>query len=191
MENPRGLMQYETVLLEGLPPHERHTVSYCKYGYEYQKHTDIWTNDDTWDPIPACSAEYPCEIRAEHGKHLVGVRSHPEKGMTTGPQTLEERYQIPEKLILDIFEPYFFFFEDQERQRNVEPTKVCDFVQPMLKVPPEPEPESDSDLPDLVSNSSSSDEDNERPEFQTPRDAANGTGSIMTMISQSMAGGAA
>ena len=184
MENPRGLMQYETVLLEGLPPHERHTVSYCKYGYEYQKHTDIWTNDDTWDPIPACSAEYPCEIRAEHGKHLVGVRAHPEKGMTTGPQTLEERYQIPEQLLQEIFNPYLFFYEEQQQRQGYSgaavPTLVSDFVQPMK--PPKPQEEDageeeDEDMPGLVSaSSSSSDEDEdermESQEFQTPRDVS-------------------
>lgn len=99
MENPRGLMQYETEILAELPPHTRHTVSYCKYGYEYQKHTHVWSNDDAWSPRPQCSAAEPCDVKREHGKHLAGVRQHPETGMVKGPKTLHERYQVPEQLV--------------------------------------------------------------------------------------------
>jgi len=43
MENPKARMRH-SYLISGLPKHERQTVSYCKYGFDYQKDTDIWTN---------------------------------------------------------------------------------------------------------------------------------------------------
>eukprot|EP01048_Picozoa_sp_COSAG05_P022799 COSAG05_NODE_4692_length_1407_cov_1.705657_2_plen_107_part_01 len=43
VENPRGLMRYDECL-KALPPHRIVAVCYCKYGFDYQKHTDIFTN---------------------------------------------------------------------------------------------------------------------------------------------------
>jgi len=123
-------------LLEQLPPHVRHTVSYCKYGFEYQKHTDIWTNDDSWEPEPACCVEYPCQTREKYGKHLAGVRTHPETGMYIAPQSLEERYRIPEALLEEIFAPYVYFFMEQyDNPLSVE-TSVPQFIQPVKSMKP-------------------------------------------------------
>ena len=47
MENPVGLMQYSEIV-DLLPPHTLATVSYCQYGFDYQKNTHIWTNDIEW-----------------------------------------------------------------------------------------------------------------------------------------------
>jgi hypothetical protein len=91
MENPQGRMRHSP-LLKALPHHRRVTVSYCKYGFDYRKHTDIWTNDFAWIPSPMCSAASPCDSVVD-GRHPVAVRAHP--GQETGPKTLHERYRIP------------------------------------------------------------------------------------------------
>ena len=43
------------------------TVTYCQYGLEYQKATDIWNNCYHWKPRPVCSARAPCHVRAPRG----------------------------------------------------------------------------------------------------------------------------
>jgi hypothetical protein len=98
MENPQGRMRHSP-LLAGLPPHRRVTVSYCKYGFHYQKHTDIWTNDMKWDPRAKCSKTLPC-VNMVDGRHPVSVRPHP--GQPSGPKTLHEKYRIPPELVQKI-----------------------------------------------------------------------------------------
>jgi hypothetical protein len=98
MENPQGRMRHSP-LLKALPHHRRVTVSYCKYGFDYRKHTDIWTNDFAWIPSPMCSAASPCDSVVD-GRHPVAVRAHP--GQETGPKTLHERYRIPPDLVRDV-----------------------------------------------------------------------------------------
>ena len=146
----------------GLPPHERHTVSYRDYGCDYPGGGDIYrcifTNDDIWKPFPCPAREFPA--------HLV-----------------PDDDQIPEQLLQEIFNPYLFFYEEQQQRQGYSgaavPTLVSDFVQPMK--PPKPREnageEEDEDMPGLVSaSSSSSDEDEdermESQEFQTPRDVS-------------------
>ena len=160
MENP----QSEAL---GLPPHERHTVSFCDYGRDYPGGGDIYrcifTNDDIWNP-------FPCEQRPQGA-------------------AVPDEDQIPEQLLQEIFNPYLFFYEEQQQRQGYSgaavPTLVSDFVQPMK--PPKPQEEDageeeEEDMPGLVSApSSSSDEDEdeedermESQEFQTPRDASSG-----------------
>jgi hypothetical protein len=59
IENPRGMMRKLPVMQE-LP---RKTVTYCQYGMDYQKATDIWNNCDSWKPKPVCSNKTPCPVR--------------------------------------------------------------------------------------------------------------------------------
>jgi hypothetical protein len=91
MENPQGRMRHSE-LLAGLPPHRRVTVSYCKYGFNYQKHTDIWTNDMKWDPRAKCSKTLLC-VNMVDGRHPRGVRRI---------GSLQERYRIPPELVQEI-----------------------------------------------------------------------------------------
>ena len=104
IENPRGRMQHETELFAMLPQHVKHTVTYCKYGFDYQKATHIWTNDFDWTPRPPCIKSNPCEHVYEHqpGKttHPRGIQAHP--GQQPIP-LLEERYRVPQQLINEIF----------------------------------------------------------------------------------------
>ena len=98
MENPVGLMQYSPII-ELLPPHTLATVSYCQYGFDYQKNTHIWTNDIEWAKKKAkkCSPSCP---KMKNGKHEYGVKKHPH--MKGAPKSLEERYQMPPALIEEI-----------------------------------------------------------------------------------------
>ena len=51
IENPRGMLR-KLPLLEGLT---RWTVTYCQYGDDRMKPTDLWTNITTWLPRVPCS----------------------------------------------------------------------------------------------------------------------------------------
>lgn len=50
IENPRGMMRH----LEVLKSYRRETVTYCQYGEQRRKPTDIWTNNEIWVPRPMC-----------------------------------------------------------------------------------------------------------------------------------------
>ena len=103
MENPKARMRH-SYLISGLPKHERQTVSYCKYGFDYQKDTDIWTNAEDWMPIPKCCKEFQCDFLKTTGRttHKAGVRTgNPEtmKYQEGGAKTLLDKYKIPPDLI--------------------------------------------------------------------------------------------
>ena len=85
-----------------LPPHRIVAVCYCKYGFDYQKHTGIFTNNFILKFLPKCSKADPYDKMVD-GKHTAEVRLHPETGMNTAPDGLKERYRIPPKLLENIF----------------------------------------------------------------------------------------
>ena len=95
IENPRGGMR-KMSWMQGLP---RYTVTYCKYGEERMKPTDIWTNHPAPDFKPPCKNGDPCHVSAP-------------RGAKTGTQALKgakERARIPVQLcehIVDICEKY-------------------------------------------------------------------------------------
>src|SRR5680860_95771 len=64
MENPRGILR-KMKCVEFLPYH--HTITYCQYGDDRMKPTDIWTNDKNWTPRPMCKNGNPCHISAPRG----------------------------------------------------------------------------------------------------------------------------
>lgn len=63
IENPRGMLR-KLPMLEGL---QRHTVTYCQYGDDRMKPTDLWTNITGWTPRPACSNGADCHVAAPRG----------------------------------------------------------------------------------------------------------------------------
>ena len=63
IENPMGCMR-KMPFMEGLP---RYTVTYCQYGEERQKPTDIWTNHPEPNFKPACKRGAPCHVAAPRG----------------------------------------------------------------------------------------------------------------------------
>ena len=88
IENPRGVMR-KMGFMEGL---KRNTVTYCQYGDNRMKPTDIWTNCDKWTPRPMCKNGDPCHISAP-------------RGAKTGTQGLKlvDRSRIPNELCIEIF----------------------------------------------------------------------------------------
>jgi hypothetical protein len=68
IENPRGMLRQQH-FMKYL---KRDTVTYCKYGFEYMKPTDIWHNTK-WIPRPICQANDLCHVRAPRGSRT-GLR---------------------------------------------------------------------------------------------------------------------
>ncbi len=90
IENPRGILR-KMAFMEGL---HRNTVTYCQYGDNRMKPTDIWTNLKSWIPKPICHNGDSCHISAP-------------RGSKTGTQGLKgnmERSIVPNLLIEEIFD---------------------------------------------------------------------------------------
>jgi site-specific DNA-cytosine methylase len=65
IENPMGMLRKQDLMQEL----KRDTVTYCQYGMEYQKKTDLWNNlNHTFKPC--CSPRSPCHVRAPRGSKL-------------------------------------------------------------------------------------------------------------------------
>ena len=95
IENPRGGMR-KMSWMKYLP---RYTVTYCQYGENRMKPTDIWTNHPNPQFKPPCKNGDPCHEAAPRGSQTgtQGLKSAKEKGI------------IPEALcqhIVDICEKY-------------------------------------------------------------------------------------
>ncbi|HDN59995.1 MAG: DNA cytosine methyltransferase [Gammaproteobacteria bacterium] len=89
IENPRGVLR-KMAFMEGL---HRKTVTYCQYGDNRMKPTDIWTNLEGWNPRVMCKNGMPCHIAAP-------------RGAKTGTQGLKgsvDRSRIPPELFEEIF----------------------------------------------------------------------------------------
>ena len=89
IENPRGKLR-KLDLLDNL---NRVTVTYCQYGDNRMKPTDLWHNLD-WTPRPMCKNGMPCHEAAP-------------RGSKTGTQGLKgnyERSKVPYELCKEILE---------------------------------------------------------------------------------------
>ena len=93
IENPRGGMR-KMDFMQGLP---RYTVTYCKYGDDRMKPTDIWTNHPRPDFKPMCKNGDGCHVSAPRGSRTG----------TQGRANKIEKSRIPKALcehIVDICE---------------------------------------------------------------------------------------
>jgi hypothetical protein len=63
IENPRGGLR-KMEFMKGFP---RYTVTYCQYGDERMKPTDIWTNHPKPGFRPMCKNGDPCHVPAPRG----------------------------------------------------------------------------------------------------------------------------
>lgn len=87
IENPRGGMR-KSELMKDMNRVGRYTVTYCQYGDERMKPTDIWTNHPYPNFKPICKNGDPCHAAAP-------------RGSTTGTQGLKnniQRSRIPQEL---------------------------------------------------------------------------------------------
>lgn len=90
IENPRGVLRKMPFMdRAGV----RHTVSYCQYGDDRMKPTDIWTNSFWWRPKKMCKNGDPCHQAAPRGS----------KTGTQGKGSAYERGKIPRELFVEIF----------------------------------------------------------------------------------------
>lgn len=83
VENPRGGLR-KMDFMNGLP---RYTITYCQYGDNRMKPTDIWTNHPDPKFKPPCNNGDPCHVAAP-------------RGAKTGTQGLKgsvERSRIPKE----------------------------------------------------------------------------------------------
>jgi site-specific DNA-cytosine methylase len=90
MENPRGVLR-KMEIVKDLP---MKTVTYCQYGDERMKPTDIWTNSTNWIPRPMCKNGDNCHISAPRGSRTG----------TQGRANAYERSKIPDDLCKEILE---------------------------------------------------------------------------------------
>ena len=75
-ENPQtGYLKGRRVV-EGLRYKD---ASYCVWGFDYRKHTRIWSNADDWEPRPMCTRANPCELSRETGRHPKSAQRAPSK----------------------------------------------------------------------------------------------------------------
>lgn len=88
IENPRGMLRKMPIMNQ----FKRHTVTYCQYGDDRMKPTDIWTNSNNWVPRPMCKNGDPCHVAAPRGS----------KTGTQGLKDAYERSKIPTELCLEV-----------------------------------------------------------------------------------------
>ena len=87
IENPRGMMRKLPIMASMTMA----TVTYCQYGDDRMKPTDLWHDLDAWKPRPMCRNGDPCHVRAP-------------RGAKTGTQGLStrDRGRVPAELIAEI-----------------------------------------------------------------------------------------
>jgi len=105
IENPVGMLRK----MDFMQQFHRTTITYCSYGDERMKPTDIWSNNiaslfnqDGWKPMPKCY----------NGNKFCHHERAP-RGSKTGTQGLKgnyERSKIPEDLCLEIIKASEFKF---------------------------------------------------------------------------------
>lgn len=89
-ENPRGMLRHMPFMQE----FTRHTVWYCQYGDDRAKPTDIWTNNDNWQPRPMCKNGNP---NCSHERAPRGSKTG-----TQGKKGSFDRSKIPNELCLEV-----------------------------------------------------------------------------------------
>lgn len=90
IENPRGVLR-KMAFMNDI---HRNTVTYCQYGDNRMKPTDIWTNLKMWCPKPMCKNGDICHVPAPRGS----------KTGTQGLSGAKDRSRIPADLFEEIFE---------------------------------------------------------------------------------------
>lgn len=100
IENPVAMLRKQHFMQKL----NRKTVSYCQYGMDYRKPTDIWTNAYHWASKGVCNIGDGCHLKVERGER---------KGIQGVPFMMEYNWDgsgsikrgiIPEKLCEEIVE---------------------------------------------------------------------------------------
>lgn len=93
IENPRGMLRKQPMMLN----FKRNTVTYCQYGFNYMKATDLWNNLSGWNSRPMCKPGADCHDEARRGTSQTGVQSM--KG-----HSAKNRAKIPRELCEEILD---------------------------------------------------------------------------------------
>jgi hypothetical protein len=88
IENPRGMLR-KLPVIDDLP---RRTVTYCQYGDNRQKPTDLWGEVPGWAERPMCPPKATCHESAPRGS----------KTGTQGLKGARDRSKVPYELGLEI-----------------------------------------------------------------------------------------
>jgi len=99
IENPRGMMRkvIDPIFRQYQIDFVRHTVTYCQYGFDRMKPTDIWTNCKQWESRPPCKNGMGCHVAAPRGSRTG----------TQGIRGSRMRAIIPAELFVEIFESLY------------------------------------------------------------------------------------
>ena len=101
IENPAtGLLKTREIM----QPLSRyiHTCSYCKYGRDYKKATNIWTNREGL-VLQHCTSN-PCDHKRQHGIHFACAQRGSRPGFARSANR-SETYQIPQPFLDDLLQP--------------------------------------------------------------------------------------
>ena len=102
-ENPQTGYLKTRPVVQGLRYRD---ISYCVFGFSYKKATRIWTNSETWAPLPMCCRARPCQSSAETGRHSMTAQRAP--GKVAGVRragdkcSLSQLYSMPPQLCDEI-----------------------------------------------------------------------------------------
>lgn len=88
IENPRGKLRKLDIIDEKYI----NTITYCQYGDDRMKPTDIWSNNVDWIPRPMCKNGSPCHTPAPRGSQTG----------TQGRKGNYERSKLPYELCKEV-----------------------------------------------------------------------------------------
>lgn len=89
LENPANGMLRNREFMQNLEC-QCYIVSYCRYGFPYQKHTRIWSNISNFQPK---RCRFDCNSLNEQGRH---------RGLVLKTKNLNMKHSIPQGLIADL-----------------------------------------------------------------------------------------
>ena len=116
VENPVGLLKTREIMQLYAP--YLHEVAYCKYGTEYRKGTNVWTNAALMEPLKKCSNQDPCPAKKRYGRHTVSAQAGPSRNGTPGSGSGEHVYPIPIKLVHELFGEAYADWRDEHPART-------------------------------------------------------------------------
>ena len=90
IENPRGLLRKMPFMILDKNIKRRVTVTYCQYGGDFMKPTDIWTNDMEWIPRKKCRPGSSCHTSSPSSADIMSKKTN-----------YYERSAIPRELVLE------------------------------------------------------------------------------------------
>ena len=93
----------------------RHLCSYCMYGTDYRKATDIWSNIPL--NLKTCRPNDRCICMVKYGRHLRSAQAGPTRDGRSGI-TAREANNIPEKLCLTLLSAAIVFLRNKNPKRG-------------------------------------------------------------------------